>query len=64
MAGQLENAVNSQVRIFREGTFNQHASVEAVDYAIRDADAAQSALGRHISWLQDVKMAAKDRRHG
>lgn len=59
MAGDLEHAVDAQIRTFREGSFDQHAAVEAIDAAMRDADAANGKLGRHVGWLQDVKRRRK-----
>lgn len=59
MADEITNAVRSRIRTFHEGSFDQHASIEAVDAAIKDADAAQTALGRHVGWLQGVKRQRK-----
>lgn len=57
--GEIEGTVAHRIRKFREGSFDQHAALEAIDCAIRDADAAQSKLGRHLAWLQDVKARRK-----
>jgi hypothetical protein len=59
MAGEIEGTVKSEIRRFHAGSFDQHAALEAIDAAIKDADAAQGALGRHIGWLQDVKRQRK-----
>lgn len=60
MSGELTNAVTSRIRNKREpGRWENHAALEAIDVEIRDASAAESALARHIGWLQDVKRRRK-----
>jgi hypothetical protein len=58
--GPIANAVRREIDPIAEGTFEQHASLEAIDEAMKDADFAQSQIGLHMGWLQDVKRARKE----
>lgn len=59
-AGPLANAIRREIDgMYESGLFEQHASLEAIDEAMKDADFAQKQLGIHIGWLLDCKRERK-----
>lgn len=56
---QLTESVSHRIRGYREGNFDQHASIEAINAAMRDASRAESMLSRHLGWLEYLKNRRK-----
>lgn len=55
MDGEIRGVVGYRTRMLRDGGFEEHAALEAIDAAIRDADAARRELERHLEWLKEVR---------
>lgn len=57
--GEINGIVRYRTRRFKDSGFAEHAAVEAVDCAIRDAQSASRALERHIDWLREVRASRR-----
>jgi hypothetical protein len=56
---ELRGAVETRVRSLQGSKFSECASLEAISAHQKDTEEAQRMLGRHMAWLQDVKIARK-----